>query len=284
MHFKNPKVTMWGICPTDKANAMCRIERAARVCYNSEARIAPGSAEKFIGGLLKPTPPHMSVTEHSNIVLRSEKLRRPLTGQEVIKAELQSDFIFTCVHHDRVYLYGNYRAFFEALPIDDFFTMPECVSQHFPGYELVTNPADIPLEAQSVTIAFKTDRAVTHEIVRHRHKTSFLQRSQRYCDESDLEIITPYWWPNASADIRKRFTLACLQAEDVYTFLMNHGYSKQAARAVLPNCTSTTIIITAYLSAWHWYNYLRTSDAAYPGIQGIMLEAVRQLREAGLEI
>lgn len=284
MHFENPEVTLWGICPTDRDNAICRIERAARVCYNSEARIAPGSANNFVERLLKPTPPHMSVTEHSNLVMRSEKVTNPQKQLELFKSKLESHFIFGCIRHGRVYIYGNYRAFFEALPIDDFFTMPDCVPLHFPGYALVTDPADIPLEAQSVTIAFKTDRAVTHEIVRHRHKTAYLQRSQRYCDESDLAIIAPYWWGEASPEVKKQFTLACYQTEDMYKFLKDQGYSNQAARAVLPNCTSTRIIITAYMSAWHWFNYLRTSDAAYPGIRGVMKEAVRQLREAGLEI
>lgn len=284
MEFVEPKVDFWGICPANQENALQWIERAARVCYNSEDKIVPGSAEKFIKGVLKPIPAHLSVTEHSNIVLRSGEFTFPQVEMGMVKAGLKSDFIFTCIKHGRVYIYGNYRAFYEALPLNNFFDLPNGVPNFFPGYELVTDLPDVPLEALAVTVQFKTDRAVTHEIVRHRHKTAYSQRSQRYCNESNLEIITPYWWANAAKDVQKRFMLSCFKAEDDYTYLKAQGLKNQEARAVLPNCTSTTIVVTAYMSAWHWFNYLRTSSAAYPGIRVIMKDAIKQMRKIGLEV
>jgi thymidylate synthase ThyX len=284
VEFVEPKINLWGKCPTNQGDALCWIERAARVCYNSEDKTQLGSAKKFVKGILKPVPAHLSVVEHSNIVLRSGKVTFPQGEVETIKAALKSDFIFVCRYKGRAYIYGNYRAFFEALNPDSFFDLPDCVPKFFPGYELVTDQAEIPLEAQAATVQFKTDRAVTHEIVRHRHKTAYSQRSQRYCSESNLEIITPYWWAGASQNAQKHFMLSCFRAEDDYKFLKNEGLKNQAARAVLPNCTSTTIVVTAYMSAWHWFFYLRTSTAAYPGIRQIMTEAKRQMRSIGLEV
>ncbi len=45
-----------------------RIERAARVCYKSEDRIAEGTAEKFIANILKRG--HESVIEHEKITVK----------------------------------------------------------------------------------------------------------------------------------------------------------------------------------------------------------------------
>ena len=45
-----------------------RLERIGRVCYKSEGRIAPGTAEKFIANILKRG--HESVIEHEKATLR----------------------------------------------------------------------------------------------------------------------------------------------------------------------------------------------------------------------
>lgn len=283
MEFIEPKVDLWGVCPTNQEDALCWIERAARVCYNSESKTQLGSAKKFIKGILKPVPAHLSVTEHSNIVLRSKKITLPQSEIEMVKATLKSDFIFTCLYKGRVYIYGNYRAFYEALSLDDFFSLPDCVPDFFPGYELITDQAEIPLEAQAATVQFKTDRAVANEIVRHRHKVAYSQRSQRYCNEANLEIVIPYWWYDAATNTQKRFMLSCFRVEDDYKFFKTQGMKNQEARAVLPNCTSTTIVVTAFMSAWRWFFYLRTSSIAYPGIRQIMIEAKKQMRSIDLE-
>lgn len=46
------------------------IEQAGRVCYKSEDRIGPGTAEKFIRSLLNRETPHESVIEHGTITVR----------------------------------------------------------------------------------------------------------------------------------------------------------------------------------------------------------------------
>lgn len=53
----------------DSANdILLRIELAGRTCYKSEDRIAPGSAEDFVRGIIKRG--HLSVIEHVNITVR----------------------------------------------------------------------------------------------------------------------------------------------------------------------------------------------------------------------
>ncbi|MCI8639490.1 MAG: FAD-dependent thymidylate synthase [Coprococcus sp.] len=53
---------------TEYKEMLSRIERIGRVCYKSENRIEEGSAEKFIGGIIKRG--HESVIEHESISVR----------------------------------------------------------------------------------------------------------------------------------------------------------------------------------------------------------------------
>jgi thymidylate synthase (FAD) len=47
---------------------LAKLERAGRTCYQSEDRIQPGSADKFIAGIIKRG--HESVLEHASITFR----------------------------------------------------------------------------------------------------------------------------------------------------------------------------------------------------------------------
>lgn len=288
MQLIEPKAEVWGLTPTTKEDTLLWIERAARVCYNSEDKTKPGSAKKFIEGILAPTPAHSSVLEHSNIVLRSEEMTFPLGELEKILSQLKSSFIFAELYRNRVYVYGNYRAFFEWCRTKrenfTFFDLPNAVPDFFSHYELVTKYAVIPDFAQSITACFTVDRTVTHEAVRHRFKTAFSQRSQRYCNESDLQIIKPYWLDKATPEAKIAFMLSCYKAEDTYKKLKASGLKNQAARAVLPNCTATTLVMTAYLAAWQWFFYLRVSGAADPSIRFAAGEVRTQMRAMGVMV
>ena len=52
----------------DGEAVLARLERIGRVCYKSEGRIAPGTAEKFIAGIIKRG--HESVIEHEKVTMR----------------------------------------------------------------------------------------------------------------------------------------------------------------------------------------------------------------------
>jgi len=237
MNITHSRVEFWGACPATTDAAYRWIERAARTCYNSEDKITSDSARPFIERILKPKPAHSSVLEHSNIVLRSKELKHPVKEAENQKIRIHSNFIFVEAYKGRVYIYGNYRAFMENFKIP-FFELSKTLLSPFPEYEIASYD-QIPAFAQALTACFYTDRAVSHEIVRHRWKTAFSQRSQRYCNEADLQICEPYWLAKASKKERKEFLLFCAKVEDTYQYFKATGHNNQEARAVLPNCTST---------------------------------------------
>lgn len=285
MRLVQPKAELWGMTPIDADASRRWIERAARVCYSSEDKITETSAVPFIERILKPKPCHGSVLEHSNIVLRTRKVKNPQAMLEKIKGAIESNFIFSGTYKGRVYIYGNYRAFMEYLSTS-FFNLPEVVHRFFDGYSLITDPKDIPDNFQAFTACFHTDRSVSHRIVRHRHKTAFSQRSQRFCNESDLQIAEPWWFQNATIEEQKKFMLFAYNVEDIYRFLKKSdhdkkGHSNQEACAVLPNCTSTVLVVTAYMTAWRHFFNLRISSAADPGIHKLMESVQHQMCNAG---
>lgn len=56
------------VTPFDATEAMLAVERAARTCYKSEAKVTQGSAEKLVRALISSG--HHSVMEHRSITVR----------------------------------------------------------------------------------------------------------------------------------------------------------------------------------------------------------------------
>lgn len=116
-----------------------------------------------------------------------------------------------------------------------------------------------------------TDRGITHEIVRHR-LASYAQESTRYCNysgdkfDNECSFIRP---PNLDPALEEVWTRACSNAEHDYFNMLNLGASPQIARAVLPNCLKTEIVMMANLREWLHFITLRGSKAAHPQIRPI---------------
>lgn len=100
-------------------------------------------------------------------------------------------------------------------------------------------------------------RALTHELIRHRH-LSYSQLSQRFVDESDTAIVLPPAIEEGSVehDILDNSVQVALYAyEDMVNQLqdekgLKRKQAREAARAVLPNCVETRIVVTGNVRAW----------------------------------
>lgn len=128
------------------------------------------------------------------------------------------------------------------------------------------------IEFADATVSITTDRAVSHELVRHR-MASFAQESQRYVNylNKPIKFVKPTW-ANTNPEAYKVWESAMNQAAETYAELVHFcGMPAQSARTVLPNSTATTIIIKANLREWMHIFKLRTSPAAYPQIRQLML-------------
>lgn len=141
------------------------------------------------------------------------------------------------------------------------------------------------LEHASATFYIEdVSRALTHELVRHRH-LSYSQVSQRFVKSDEVGYVVP----PALAE----YEMAVDVLDDVMetargayvglvTFLEARGLerkkAREAARAVLPNMTATSIVVTGNHRAWRDVISKRYSEHADAEIRELAGELLRQLR------
>lgn len=97
-------------------------------------------------------------------------------------------------------------------------------------------------------------RACSHQFVRSKH-LDFLQRSQRYCSEQDVEFVIPKIEDDFLSDLIQVQLYDC---KNVYNKLIESGIRKEDARFVLPEATCTELIVTGNLQAWLDFINLRS--------------------------
>lgn len=167
-----------------------------------------------------------------------------------------------------------------------------------------------PMEHHSITFRVICDRAVSHELVRHR-MASYSQESQRYCNYdkekfgNEITFIYPSWVDDEFlAMVTRGLTLeegviennikmltawgeihnVCGSTERAYLSMIERGVAPEQARAILPNCTKTDVICTMNLRELRHFIRLRTSPAAHPDIRVIANRLLTILVDAGLGI
>ncbi len=154
------------------------------------------------------------------------------------------------------------------------------------------------IEHESIRVRFICDRGVTHEMVRHR-LCSISQESTRYCNYANkykfvegITFIIPPWVDIKPGEykytydrdlVKERADIywfeSMLDAESVYTELINSGWVAQQARAVLPNSLKTEIILTANIREWRHIFNLRCAKDAHPQIREVMFPVLKKLNE-----
>lgn len=146
---------------------------------------------------------------------------------------------------------------------------------------LIVRGHEAMLEHSSLTVIFTVDRALSHELVRHR-MASFAQESQRYCNysndkfEGHVTFIKPQWLKKDTHDY-DIWEKSCLDAEKEYFDLLENN-KPELARAVLPNCTKTELVITANYREWRHIFKLRTAPGAHPDMRKLMTELLLELK------
>ena len=100
-----------------------------------------------------------------------------------------------------------------------------------------------PLEHCNFTFAIEgVSRALSHQLVRHR-LASFSQQSQRYVDGENFGFVIPHTIKNdISAKIEYIEIIDTISK--AYDDLIELGIPKEDARYILPNATTTNIIMT----------------------------------------
>ena len=129
-------------------------------------------------------------------------------------------------------------------------------------------------------------RAFLTELTRHRH-LSFSVLSQRFVDESDLNIVIPPALRDEGHYARVNMEQVANSNEfhyrDFVEFLEGRGLgrkqAREAARAVLPNMTETRIVVTGNLRTWHEVIERRTQPDVDAEMREVMLMVEEKLAE-----
>jgi len=288
----------------DHQSLPVRIEYCGRICYKSENRIDNGSAIPFVKKMAENG--HNSVLE-MGVVTLIITCATPDAIQEFYFLQpkfLQIDRLETC----KLLITGSIRAFREMLlfhpengisqAIADFLssrhpyffeTLPlkpsgiaagTIIVNKVPLQEVEQLSLPMRVKHRYLAVKFIVNRAVTHELVRHRPCT-FLQESQRYCRYSadkfgnEVTFIKPVFFAEDSDefDVWKQ----SMEAMEAQYFRLLATSSPQAARTVLPNSCKTEIIVYANLLEWRHILTLRTSPAAEPSMREVMIPLAQEL-------
>jgi len=290
----------------DQQSLAVRIEACGRICYKSEDKITPESAEPFIRNIIKHG--HNSVTEMAVLTLRI------LYDTESVASQF-FHLIPKFLHIDKVekkelLVTGSVRAFRELYKANSSVKMVKAITAYLakchplfyedllPARGLIKQegvqvekmsletvdalPADLLAKHRHIAVLFVVNRAVTHEIVRHR-PVSYLQESQRYCRYSqdkfgnEVTFIKPMFFKKGSEEYRL-WEQAMEETERIYLKLLETS-SPQAARTVLPNSCKTELITFANLLEWLHIFKLRTSKGAEPSMREVMIPLLQRFQE-----
>jgi thymidylate synthase (FAD) len=134
-------------------------------------------------------------------------------------------------------------------------------------------------------------RALTHELVRHRH-LSYSQLSQRYVDESEVGFVLPpeivegsdawaVWKESCERSLSEYRTLLERieeQVKDEPSATLRRKRARQTARSLLPNSAETKIVVTGNARAWRHFVDLRGSPSAEAEVRLLAVRLLRALK------
>lgn len=120
-------------------------------------------------------------------------------------------------------------------------------------------------------------RACSHQLVRHRI-ASYSQQSQRYVNGKFFDYVIP---PEINKDESRReeFIEHMNMVMDLYNWFVERGVKKEDARYLLPNATTTNIVVTMNARELLHFIELRTSPRAQWEIRELAKEMLKQVKE-----
>jgi thymidylate synthase (FAD) len=246
-------------------------ELPGRICYGSQDKMAPGTAEKFCNGLMKSN--HGAPLEHGTVYLFAD-FYEDKGGSPLSKYKNNKYSKYTW-NDNGTYVTTNLRVLFENGWMDDLKYWCEPTEFHEKRYQ----------------VRFQVDRFTGEEFLRHR-VASFNRESTRYVlftkekfGGGSIKYIVPVWMLDRLDDIKSLETISVTEvcqsiidfdsgigpmdevlawiaplkiAEWSYCTLTNDfGWKAEQARTVLPCAISSPLIKTAFLSDWGHFFALR---------------------------
>ncbi len=289
----------------DKASLAVRLEACGRICYKSEGLISADSALPFVKKIAAHG--HNSVMEMAVVTLAIG------CSEEHLEALLALEPKYLLIDHfgAEILITASIRSFRELGQRSGKTAIVDAMigflaDKHPYLFEGIWNGRQCEVEKETLTVRklelsevddlptellarhrfcgvkFIVNRAVTHELVRHR-PCSFLQESQRYCrysqDKFDNQVtfVKPLFYEEGTEDFAL-WQKAMEDTEQIYLKLLESS-TPQAARTVLPNSCKTEIIAYCNLAEWKHIFLLRTTPAAEPSMREIIIPFAAEMKE-----
>ena len=121
-------------------------------------------------------------------------------------------------------------------------------------------------------------RACSHQLVRHRI-ASYSQQSQRYVNGDKFGYVIPETIYK-DENVLKAYESYMRDTMDFYKYMVEiNGIPKEDARYVLPNATTTNIVVTMNARELLHFIELRSSPRAQWEIRELAQEMLKQLKE-----
>ena len=274
-------------------------ELPGRICYGSQDKIAPGTAEKFCKGLMKSN--HGAPLEHGTVYLKVLK-HSDWNALDKYRFNKYSKYVESTNY---AYVTTNLRVLFENGWMDDLQYWCEPTEYH----------------EKRIQVRFTIDRFTGEEFLRHR-VASFNRESTRYVlytkdkfGGGSIKYIIPVWMLDETkmkeindhkdlsiTDFCKQvieheeghdnmtdvlvWMFALKACEWSYCTLTNDfGWQAQQARTVLPCAISSPLIKTAFVSDWvHFFNLRAIGTTGKPHPQAFELAdpLMKEFIERGL--
>lgn len=291
-------------------NIYDRIEYATRNCYKSQKSDTSEKRDNFIIDKIEKN--HLSVLEHSNIPLVWNFSKDEIDDAVYIYQWLQAVrgesgakvYISLSNLQQSIIISGNVRAWIDLFSYDlkysplfneGFLDMLEtALSKEHPMFFLdrnilpvgdirtITEEDAILHDFIHATMTFEilTDRATSHQIVRHR-VFSYAQESQRYCNYSrqKFDNNVNFILNDVDEETKDVMLYSLGLAENTYMKLLDNKVPPETARMVLPNATATTIIMSGRVLDFADFVDKRTIPAA----QGPIRKIAEEINKAILE-
>lgn len=186
-------------------------------------------------------------------------------------SKVHSEIINNYLH--KIYITTNYRVLVENEWLDDLQYQCEPTEKH----------------EKRITVKFVLPISISREFIRHR-TASFAEQSTRYCNfshgkfGSELTFIRPYWFTYMDEEGQAhgaRFEAWCQQAEQNYMEAVSIGLKAQEARELLPLCTKTELIMSAFASDWDHFFKLRCHSTAHPQARELVIPLQEEFIKKG---
>ena len=275
-------------------------ELPGRICYCSQDKMAPGTAETFCKGLMKSN--HGAPLEHGTVYLMAPKIY----GECALEKYLNNKYSKCREDDEHIYVTTNLRVLFENNWLDDL-------------NRYLCEPTEH--HEKRIEVRFTVDRFTGEEFLRHR-AASFNRESTRYVlftkekfGGGSIKYIIPVWMLDETTmkeiDDHKDLSITdfCKQViereeghdnmtdvlvwmfalkacEWSYCTLTNDfGWQAQQARTVLPCAISSPLIKTAFVSDWvHFFNLRAIGTTGKPHPQAFELAdpLMKEFIERGL--